>query len=55
MIPETGLNNFLFRELLVDGRCNRQPLLAYLEVLPLTLYTENQEDIIGKLDNLDGS
>ncbi|CAN6830071.1 unnamed protein product [Brassica oleracea] len=56
------INDLFFRrqeildqELLVDGRCNRQPLLAYLEVLPLTLYTENQEDIIGKLDNLDGS
>lgn len=55
MIPKTGLNDLLFRELLVDDRCNRQPLLAYLEVLPLTLYAENQEDIIGKLDDLDGS
>ncbi|CAF2133819.1 unnamed protein product [Brassica rapa] len=45
----------LHQELLVDDRCNRQPLLAYLEVLPLTLYAENQEDIIGKLDDLDGS
>ncbi|CAH8358427.1 unnamed protein product [Eruca vesicaria subsp. sativa] len=45
----------LHRELLVDGRCNRQPLLAYLEVLPLTLYAEIQEDIIENMDDLDGS
>ncbi|CAH2047853.1 unnamed protein product [Thlaspi arvense] len=56
------INNLFFqrqkifhREKLVDGRCNRQPLLAYLEVLPSTLYAENQEDIIEKLDDLDGS
>lgn len=44
-----------FREKLVDGRCNRQPLLAYLEVLPPTFYGENQEDIFEKLNDLDGS
>lgn len=55
MTPETGLINLLFRELLLDGRCNGQPLLAYLEVFPLTLYAEYKEDIIGKLDDLDGS
>ncbi|KAF8114186.1 hypothetical protein N665_0040s0041 [Sinapis alba] len=45
----------LHQELLLDGRCNRQSLLAYLEVLPLTSYEENPDDIIGNLDDLDGS
>ncbi|KFK22220.1 hypothetical protein AALP_AAs67262U000200 [Arabis alpina] len=45
----------LDREKLVDGHCNRQPLLAYLEVLPSTFGGENQEDIFEKLNNLDGS
>ncbi|KAJ0265824.1 (E,E)-geranyllinalool synthase [Hirschfeldia incana] len=45
----------LKREKLLDDR-NHIPLLAYLEVLPSTLYVENHEDIIVKsLDNIDGS
>lgn len=36
--------------------CNHKPLLAYLEVLPSTLYVENLEDIIAKrVDSIDGS
>ncbi|EOA34402.1 hypothetical protein CARUB_v10021930mg [Capsella rubella] len=45
----------LHREKLVDSRYNRQSLLAYLEVLPSTLYAENQEDIVERLDESDGS
>ncbi|KAL0793849.1 hypothetical protein Bca101_065226 [Brassica carinata] len=45
----------LKREKLLDD-CNHIPLLAYLEVLPSTLYVENHEDIIvTNLDNIDGS
>ncbi|KAJ4878502.1 hypothetical protein Rs2_43520 [Raphanus sativus] len=41
-------------ELLHD--CNHIPLLAYLEVLPSTIYIENREDIIvTSLDSIDGS
>lgn len=39
----------------MDGRNNQQSLLAYLEVLPSTLYDENQEDIVEKLGDSDGS
>ncbi|CAA7015168.1 unnamed protein product [Microthlaspi erraticum] len=45
----------LKRENLVDG-CNHKPVLAYLEVLPSTLYVKNLKDIIIKtLDRNDGS
>ncbi|XP_024005035.1 (E,E)-geranyllinalool synthase isoform X2 [Eutrema salsugineum] len=47
--------DILKRENLVDD-CNHSPLLAYLEILPSTLYVENLEDIIIKsLGNIDGS
>ncbi|XP_010418061.1 PREDICTED: (E,E)-geranyllinalool synthase-like isoform X2 [Camelina sativa] len=56
------INNLLFqrkkilqREKLVDDRHNQQSLLAYLEVLPSTLYAKNQKDIIQKLGDSDGS
>ncbi|KAL1210782.1 (E,E)-geranyllinalool synthase [Cardamine amara subsp. amara] len=45
----------LHREKLMDDRYNQRSLLAYLEVLPSTLYTENQEEIIEKLCDFDGS
>lgn len=44
-----------FREKLFDVGFNRQPLLAYLEVLPSTLYAELQKDIVDKLNHQDGS
>lgn len=39
----------------MDGRYQRQSLLTYLEVLPSTLYAENQEHIVEILGDSDGS
>ncbi|CAA7029667.1 unnamed protein product [Microthlaspi erraticum] len=56
------INNLFFqrqdildREKLFDVGFNRQPLLAYLEVLPSKLYAEIQKDIVEKLNQQDGS